>query len=220
MFQYSPIKYTILIGLTFLVFPMMARKIKVKLIEPKMSFKQDKNLEVATLGGGCFWCTEAVYQRLKGVKKVQAGYSGGKSIHAPTYQEVCTGTTGYAEVIHIHYDPEVITFQEILMVFFKTHDPTTLNRQGNDRGTQYRSIIFYHSDNQKLHANNTIQKLTKNHIFENPIVTEVTAFESIHYAEQYHQNYYNQHKNQPYCAAIITPKMAKFEKEFHDKLKK
>ncbi len=177
-----------------------------------------KNLETATFGGGCFWCTEAIYQRLKGVHSVISGYSGGK-LPNPTYQEVCSGTTGHAEVIQVQFDPEIISYPEILTVFFKTHDPTTLNRQGNDVGTQYRSVIFYHSENQKIEAELIIKELTQKAVFDNPIVTEITAFEKLYSAEDYHQNYYNDNSNQPYCAVVINPKLAKFEKEFKEKLK-
>jgi len=177
-----------------------------------------KSLETATFGGGCFWCTEAIYQRLKGVHSVISGYSGGK-LPNPTYREVCSGTTGHAEVIQVQFDPEIISYPEILTVFFKTHDPTTLNRQGNDVGTQYRSAIFYHSENQRADAESIIKELTQKAVFDNPIVTEITAFVKLYPAEDYHQNYYNDNSNQPYCAVVINPKLLKFEKEFKEKLK-
>lgn len=177
----------------------------------------DAKLETATLGGGCFWCTEAVYQRLKGVKKVVSGYSGG-FVDKPTYRQVCEGNTGHAEVIQISFDPKEVSFSEILEVFWKTHDPTTLNRQGNDVGPQYRSAIFYHSEKQKSEAEESRQKAAGH--FDRPIVTEITAFTQFFAAEDYHQNYYNQNGGQSYCAFVIRPKVEKFEKTFKDKLQK
>ncbi|WP_298262598.1 peptide-methionine (S)-S-oxide reductase MsrA [uncultured Lutibacter sp.] len=177
-----------------------------------------KKLETATLANGCFWCTEAIFQRLKGVESVTSGYSGG-TIKNPAYREVTTGRTGHAEAIEIQFNPSIISFQEILDVFFSTHDPTTLNRQGYDIGTQYRSAVFYHSEAQKKVAENFIEALTKAEIFDNPIVTEVTKFEAFYKAEDYHQNYYNNNKNQGYCRAVINPKLEKFIKKYKDKLK-
>lgn len=174
--------------------------------------------EQATLGGGCFWCVEAVYLRMKGVHKVVSGYAGGH-VHNPSYEQVSAGRTGHAEVIQISYDPSVVSYVEILEVFFKTHDPTTLNRQGNDVGTQYRSIILYHNDKQKKVAQDIIEKLSKQKIYRNPIVTEIEPLTNFYKAEDYHQNYYNQNKNKPYCVFVITPKVDKFEKIFKDKLK-
>lgn len=176
-------------------------------------------MEEATFGAGCFWCTEAVFQNLKGVNKVVSGYMGGHTQN-PTYNEVCTGETGHAEVIRIDYDPEVITFPELLLVFFKTHDPTTPNRQGNDIGTQYRSVIFYHDQEQKKEAHLMIDKLTRELVFDKPIVTEVSPVTDFYEAEDYHQNYFNQNSGKPYCAFVIQPKLAKFTKEFTDKIKK
>ncbi|WP_372769009.1 peptide-methionine (S)-S-oxide reductase MsrA [Lutibacter sp.] len=176
-------------------------------------------LEIATLANGCFWCTEAIFQRLNGVEKVTSGYSGGK-VKNPSYREVTTGGTGHAEVIQIQFNPSVITFQEILEVFFSTHDPTTLNKQGYDVGTQYRSAIFYHSEKQKEISENFIKELTEAEVFENKIVTEVTSFEAFYSAEEYHQNYYNNNKNQGYCVAVINPKLEKFIKKYKSKLKK
>lgn len=181
--------------------------------------KMSDKLEIATLANGCFWCTEAIFQRLNGVEKVTSGYSGGK-VKNPTYNEVTSGETGHAEVIQIQFDPAVITFQEILEVFFATHDPTTLNRQGYDVGTQYRSAIFYHSTAQKEVAEAFIKSLTDAKVFDKKIVTEVTAFDVFYEAEAYHQNYYNNNKNQGYCVAVINPKLDKFIKKYKDKLKK
>ncbi len=174
--------------------------------------------KTATFGEGCFWCTEAVFQRLKGVVKVESGYSGGDTID-PTYNEVCSGTTGHAEVTQITYDPEVISFEELLEVFWKTHDPTTLNRQGADRGTQYRSVIFYHDDEQKKLAEEYKEELDKSGAFNDPIVTEISKFGKFYKAEDYHQDYYNNNPNQGYCQYVIVPKLEKFEKVFKDKLK-
>jgi peptide-methionine (S)-S-oxide reductase len=180
---------------------------------------QMKNLQKATFGSGCFWCTEAIFERLNGVVKVESGYSGGK-VENPTYEEVCTGTTGHAEVTQITYDPSIITFDELLEVFWKTHDPTTLNRQGNDVGTQYRSVIFYHNEEQKELAEKYKAELDKSGVWDNPIVTEISPFTNFYSAEKYHQDYYNNNPNQGYCTFVITPKVEKFEKVFKDKLKK
>ena len=177
-----------------------------------------ENLEKATFGSGCFWCTEAVFERLKGVYKVVSGYSGG-TVENPTYEQVCTGKTGHAEVTQITYDPKVITYDELLEVFWKTHDPTTLNRQGNDVGTQYRSVVFYHNDEQKRLAEKYKEELNKSGIWDKPIVTEIVPFTNFYPAENYHQNYYDNNPSQPYCSFVITPKVEKFEKVFKDKLK-
>jgi len=177
------------------------------------------SLQIATFGSGCFWCTEAIFERLNGVVKVESGYSGGK-VENPTYEEVCTGTTGHAEVTQITYDPSIISFDELLEVFWKTHDPTTLNRQGNDVGTQYRSVIFYHNEKQKELAENYKAELDKSGVWDNPIVTEISPFTNFYSAEKYHQDYYNNNPNQGYCTFVITPKVEKFEKVFKDKLKK
>lgn len=176
------------------------------------------NYEKATFGGGCFWCTEAVYLELNGVIEVKPGYSGGH-VKNPSYQQVCDGTTGHAEVVQITFDPDVLSFSEILEVFFLTHDPTTLNRQGNDVGPQYRSAIFYHSDQQEHTAKKVIELFTKEEVFPKPIVTEVTAFEKFYVAEDYHFNYFARNKNQGYCQFIIAPKLEKFRKVFKEKLK-
>jgi peptide-methionine (S)-S-oxide reductase len=177
------------------------------------------SLQIATFGSGCFWCTEAIFERLNGVVKVESGYSGGK-VENPTYEEVCTGTTGHAEVTQITYDPAIISFDELLEVFWKTHDPTTLNRQGNDVGTQYRSVIFYHNEEQKELAEKYKAELDKSGVWDNPIVTEISPFTNFYSAEKYHQDYYNNNPNQGYCTFVITPKVEKFEKVFKDKLKK
>jgi peptide-methionine (S)-S-oxide reductase len=177
-----------------------------------------KELEKTTLGGGCFWCTEAVYLELKGVVDVKPGYSGGH-VKNPSYKEVCNETTGHAEVVQITFDPEVVSFSEILEVFFITHDPTTLNRQGNDVGTQYRSAIFYHSETQKQTAQKVIELLTKDKVYNKPIVTEVTAFNTFYVAEDYHINYLARNKNQSYCQYVVAPKVEKFRKVFKEKLK-
>ena len=172
--------------------------------------------EVATLAGGCFWCLEAVYDDLQGVVSVESGYSGGTTPN-PSYEAVCTGATGHAEVVQVTFDPEVISFEELLTVFFAIHDPTTLNRQGADIGTQYRSAIYYHSDVQKATAERVIAETASQ--FSSPIVTEVTAFEKFYLAEDYHQEYFANNPNQPYCRAVVAPKVDKFKKKFEFKLK-
>lgn len=179
---------------------------------------QDVNVEVTTLGGGCFWCLEAVFDKLRGVLHVESGYAGGTVAH-PTYRQVCTGTTGHAEVVQITFDPAVISYREILEVFFDIHDPTTLNRQGADVGTQYRSAIFYHSDAQKATVEAMIAELEDANVYKSPIVTEVTPFDVFYKAEDYHQEYYQQNQQQPYCRAVIAPKLAKFTQHFVAKLK-
>ena len=179
---------------------------------------ENKNLETATLAAGCFWCVEAVFDDLKGVEDVVSGYSGGHTEN-PTYQEVCSETTGHAEVVQIRFDPEIISFSDILHIFFAVHDPTTLNRQGNDIGSSYRSAIFYHNETQKQVAEQTINRITDAEIWKNPIVTEVTEFTNFYPAENYHQEYFANNPNQPYCAAVVEPKVAKFRKMFLDKLK-
>ncbi len=175
--------------------------------------------EQATLAGGCFWCLEAVFQDLHGVEEVVSGYSGGH-VPEPSYHAVCTGFTGHAEVVQITYDPNVISFRELLEVFFTIHDPTTLNRQGPDVGTQYRSGIFYHSAEQKAVAEQTIADLQEAKLWSNPFVTEVVELEEFYAAEAYHKDYYRNNESQPYCQAIIAPKVAKARREFLEKLKK
>lgn len=182
-----------------------------------MTFDSTK-YSVATFGAGCFWCVEAVFERLKGVEKVVSGYTAG-SVPNPTYKQVCEGNTGHAEVCRIYYDPEVVTFEELLEVFWQTHDPTTLNRQGNDVGTQYRSAVFYHDDKQKELAEFYKKKLDESGAFSSPIVTEITPAVEFYVAEDYHQNYFDENGTQPYCAFVIKPKVDKFKKVFKDKLK-
>ena len=196
----------------------------VKAHTQKGSEKQASNpekgkKEVATLAGGCFWCLEAVYNDLRGVEKVVSGFSGGH-VAKPKYEQVVTGKTGHAEVVQITFDPQVISFKELLDVFFTIHDPTTLNRQGADIGTQYRSAIFYHSPEQKAAADKTITDITAAKIWKNPIVTEVTKFDAFYPAEEYHQRYYERNPNQGYCRMVIEPKVIKFRRQFMSKLKK
>ena len=175
--------------------------------------------EIATLAGGCFWCLEAVYDEIKGVDAVESGYMGGKNAN-PTYEQVCGGQTGHAEVIQISFDPQAVSFRELLEVFFVIHDPTTLNRQGNDAGTQYRSAIFYHSPVQQALAQDVISKLTAEKLWHDPVVTEVVPAETFYVAETYHQEYYVRNPQQSYCAFVVAPKVAKFRKHFVEHLKK
>jgi len=175
------------------------------------------NLETATLGGGCFWCVEAVFQEIKGVEKVISGYSGGNAPGKPTYREVCSGLTGHAEVVQVHFDPSVISFEEILVIFMTSHDPTTVNRQGADVGTQYRSVIFYQNDEQKEIAQLVLKEMAT--YFENPIITEISALNKFYKAEDYHQNYYRNNKAQGYCSVVISPKLAKLRKQHASMLK-
>jgi len=175
-------------------------------------------LETATFGGGCFWCLEAVFEELKGVRSVVSGFAGGRTAH-PSYQEVCTGRTGHAEVVQITYDPAVISYADLLGVFFSVHDPTTLNRQGADTGTQYRSIILFHDAKQKELAEKAIAAVNDAHVWKNRVVTEVVPFTEFFKAEDYHQDYYDNNRSQGYCQVVINPKLAKFRKEFADKLK-
>ena len=175
--------------------------------------------EIATLAGGCFWCLEAVYDGMKGVESVESGYMGGRSPN-PTYEQVCGGDTGHAEVVRITFDPAAVSFKELLEVFFVIHDPTTLNRQGNDAGTQYRSAIFYHTPQQKAGAEETIARLNTAKLWDGPIVTEVTPASDLYQAEEYHQKYFARNPRQPYCQAVVAPKVQKFRKHFLEKLKK
>lgn len=217
MRKLSSIKQTILVFVCFSVLNSCAQN-QSKITKVEMN--SPENLEVATLASGCFWCGEAVFQRLQGVEKIESGYTGG-TVPNPTYNEVCSGLTGHAECFQITFNPKEISFTELLQVFFKTHDPTTLNRQGNDVGTQYRSAIFYHSEAQKNTANEVIDSLDKSEAFNSKIVTEVVPFTKFYKAEKYHQNYFNDNKNSnPYCTFVIVPKLEKFEKVFKDKLKK
>ncbi len=176
------------------------------------------NIDTVTFGAGCFWCVEAVFQQMNGVESVKSGYSGG-SVKNPSYREVCNGTTGHAEVCQITYDKTKVSFDELLEVFWKTHDPTTMNRQGNDHGTQYRSAIFYHNDEQKKLAEKYKEEINKSGAYPNPIVTEIKPFTIFYPAEDYHQNYYNQNSGEGYCQYVIQPKIEKFKKIFKDKVK-
>lgn len=176
------------------------------------------DLDTATFGAGCYWCVEAIFQQLKGVDTCISGFSGGK-VKNPSYEDVCNGTTGHAEVIQILFDPKIITFKELLEVFWQTHDPTTLNRQGYDVGTQYRSAIFYHSEEQKNMAEEYKKKLDESGAFDSKIVTQIAAFDEFYPAKADHQNYYNNNKSQGYCRMVIVPKLEKFEKVFKDKMK-
>ena len=186
--------------------------------QQELENEENMELETATFGGGCFWCTEAVFQELKGVKSVVSAYTGGATEN-PTYEDICTGRTGHAEVIQIKYDPEVISFQKLLEVHMITHDPTTLNRQGADTGTQYRSAIFYHTPEQRDLANAVIDKLEEARVYNTPIVTEVTEVSVVYPAEDYHQNYFAENPNQGYCRGTIPPKLAKLKKVFADLIK-
>ena len=174
--------------------------------------------QVATVGGGCFWCIEAIYNDMKGVVSAISGYAGGR-VKNPTYQQVCNHTTGHAEVVQVTFDPNVISYQDILDIFFGIHDPTTLNRQGNDVGDQYRSIILYHDDEQKRLAQNTIQALTDARAFPDPVVTQVVPFDEFYAAEDYHQEYFKNNPNQPYCRFVVAPKVTKFRKHHAEMLK-
>ncbi len=174
--------------------------------------------EIATLAGGCFWCIEAVFDQLNGVISVESGYSGGHTPN-PTYRQVCSETTGHAEAVQITYDPAILTYTDLLNIFFSVHDPTTLNRQGNDVGTSYRSAIFYHSDAQKTAAQQVIRDLTAQKLWNAPIVTQLTPFDKFYIAEDYHQEYFANNGQQPYCRAVVAPKVAKFRKHYLDRLK-
>ncbi|WP_128112470.1 peptide-methionine (S)-S-oxide reductase MsrA [Polynucleobacter necessarius] len=172
--------------------------------------KNDLHLERATLGGGCFWCLEAVYQQISGVRSVVSGYAGGTRPN-PTYEAVCAGVSGHAEIVDILFDPQVVTFRDLLEIFFEIHDPTTLNYQGNDHGTQYRSVIFTHSDEQTQIAHEVVKELEESGIYSNPVVTQIDSAPTIYPAEEYHQNYFQRHPNQGYCMAVVAPKSAKFK---------
>jgi peptide-methionine (S)-S-oxide reductase len=185
----------------------------------KETSNTQEGLETATFGSGCFWCTEAIFLNVDGVVKVESGYTGGK-VKNPTYKEVCSGLTGHAEVIQLAYDPKKVTYEELLEIFWQTHDPTTLNRQGADVGTQYRSVIYYHNDEQKKLAELYKAKLDQAKAFDNPIVTEISPATVFYKAEDYHQNYYNLNSSAPYCSYVIQPKLEKFKKVFKEKTKK
>jgi peptide-methionine (S)-S-oxide reductase len=184
----------------------------------KMNQSDNSKLSSATFGSGCFWCSEAIFERVKGVSSVVSGYAGGK-VDNPTYEDVCSGTTGHAEVIQIKFDPAFVSYDELLEIFWKTHDPTTLNRQGADVGTQYRSVIFYQDEDQKKKAEDYKSELNKAGIWKDPIVTEISPLKKFYSAENYHQDYYEQNSSKGYCSFVITPKIEKFEKVFKDKLK-
>ena len=203
---------------TSLICLMLSLSLIAQKKEPK-KMTTNTNTETLTLGGGCYWCTEAIYENLIGVEKVVSGFSGGTTVN-PSYAEVCTGTTGHAEVIQITYDKTKTSLDEILKVFFTVHDPTTLNRQGADVGTQYRSVIFYKNNTQKTAAETLINELNKAKAYNNPIVTQVAPLSTFYVAEDYHQNYYANNKSQGYCQMVIQPKLEKFEKIFKDRLKK
>jgi peptide-methionine (S)-S-oxide reductase len=179
----------------------------------------DTNLQVATLAGGCFWCLEAVFDDLKGVDSVESGYSGGH-VENPNYEQVCGGNTGHAEAVRVTFDPAILSYHDLLKVFFSIHDPTTLNRQGADTGTQYHSAIFYHDEEQKATAQQVIREFTENGLWADPIVTEVVAFDKFHMAEEYHQEYFKKNPFQGYCRVVIAPKVTKFRQKFVDQLKK
>ena len=174
--------------------------------------------QAATLGGGCFWCLEAVYDELRGVQSVVSGYAGGNVPH-PTYEAVCSGSTGHAEVVQVTYDPAALSFRDLLDVFFTIHDPTTLNRQGNDVGTQYRSTVFTHDDDQRIAAEQVIEEMTLASVWDDPIVTEITPLETFYRAEEYHQQYFKKNPFQPYCLVVVRPKVSKFRKQFISNLK-
>lgn len=216
-------KYIVIFSLFTAVILGCSLKDSLRTVKTSSNSDKDKmtdtmKLETATLGGGCFWCIETIFQDLKGVEKVESGYSGGTT-KFPTYQEVCTGTTGHAEVIRLEFDPAVITYEQILTVFFHVHDPTTLNRQGADAGTQYRSAIFYANDEQKKTAEKVIADITAQKLWDEPIVTEVTMLKDYYKAEDYHQDYFNNNPGNSYCSIVIAPKVRKFYKEFGNLLK-
>ncbi len=194
------------------------KKFEIKEFKEPIKMNIQNNLEIATFAGGCFWCTEAVFNEIKGVQKVVSGYTGG-SIKNPSYREICTGTTGHAEAIQITFDPSLIAYEDLLEIFFGTHDPTTLNRQGADVGTQYRSEIFYHTQEQKEKAENYILLIKKEKLYNNPIVTKVTSAVVFYEAEEYHQDYYASNSEQGYCQMVIAPKLEKLRKYYKSKLK-
>ena len=191
----------------------------ISIEKARQKMTESDKLEIATFGGGCFWCTEAVFDDLKGVVNVESGYAGG-TVANPTYEQVCTGKTGHTEVVQVTFDLQVISYRDILRVFFTVHDPTTFNRQGNDVGTQYRSVIFYHNEEQKRSAEEVIKEIEAEKIWDDPIVTEISPFKAFYKAEDYHQEYFANNSNQPYCRAVIAPKVAKFRKLYQDRLKK
>jgi peptide-methionine (S)-S-oxide reductase len=213
-------KKLVILLVAFSTFSCQSQEKKSAFLENKQPVKMNvaNGLELATFAGGCFWCTEAVFLEIEGVKKVVSGYIGGTTKN-PTYREIGTGMTGHAEAIQITFDPKIVSFGELLEIFFATHDPTTLNRQGNDVGTQYRSEVFYYNDNQKELTEEYIKFMTEEKTFKNPIVTRISAASIFYEAEDYHQNYYNLNRTQSYCSYVITPKIEKLKKNFKDKLK-
>lgn len=210
--------FAVLISLSAISCQPKERSLTVEKNNQNDMISEQKGYEIATVAGGCFWCTEALFLELKGVKKVVPGYIGG-TVKNPTYEDVCSGTTGHAEAIEITFDPKEIAYEDILEVFFGTHDPTTLNRQGADVGTQYRSEVFYHSEEQRKAAENFINLLNTQDVFGKKVVTKVSKADVFYPAEDYHQNYYNRNKNQMYCMAVITPKLEKLHKNYKSKLK-
>ncbi len=211
-------RYNRLIGFILLLTLSYAQVNGNKKSKEERIMTENRRLELATFGAGCFWCVEAIFQRVDGVEKVVSGYTGGH-IKNPSYKEVCQGTTGHAEVCQLSFDPDVVSFKELLEVFWQTHDPTTLNRQGNDVGTQYRSSVFFHSEEQKELAQKYKKKLDEAGIYADKIVTEIVPYDKMYVAEDYHQNYFNQNGSQPYCSFVIQPKIEIFQKVFKDKLK-
>ncbi|HRD56610.1 MAG TPA: peptide-methionine (S)-S-oxide reductase MsrA [Ferruginibacter sp.] len=211
-------KLFLFISIAFISIVSCANKKKYPIMTEQLAHNENTLTDTITVGNGCFWCTEAIFQQVEGVLKVESGYSGGETIN-PTYKEVCTGTTGHAECLNIVYDPTKVSYDELLEIFWETHDPTTLNRQGADEGTQYRSVIFYRNEMQKQVAAAYIKKLDSSHIFDAPIVTTLEPFSVFYKAESYHQNYFNENGEQPYCKIVIRPKVEKFRKLFKDKLK-
>ena len=193
------------------IFKALIKTLKLCLIYNLLGILLMAQNEISTLGGGCFWCVEAVFQRIEGVISVKPGYAGGKTFN-PTYKEICTGKTGHAEVAQITYNPKIVSFKQILDVFWVSHDPTTLNRQGNDVGTQYRSVIYYHNDDQRLKAIESKKRINTSSLWKDEIVTEITALNNYTHAEDYHDNYYDNNKNQPYCVYVIKPKLNKLRK--------
>ena len=212
------INFSIILGFLFAALGCQSQPENKKTTKEMVQINEEE-LDTAILGAGCFWCVEAVFQRIDGVEKVISGYSGG-FIKNPPYREVCEGTTGHAEVCLLKYDPKKVSFETLLSVFWQTHNPTTLNRQGNDVGTQYRSAIFYMNEEQKILAEKYKKELSESGAFKDPIVTEIAAYTNFYPAEDYHQNYYNDNTSQGYCQFVIAPKLEKFEKVFGDKLRK
>jgi len=208
----------IILGLVFSSCTAKEKQVLKDDLKEPVKLKTNKNMEIATFAGGCFWCTEAVFLELKGVEKVVSGYIGGKTLN-PTYKDICTGETGHAEAIQITYNPNEVAYEDLLEVFFGTHDPTTLNRQGADVGTQYRSEIFYHSEDQKAKAEKYIQLIESEKLYDKPIVTKISSATKFYPAEDYHQNYYNQNAEQGYCQMVIAPKLEKLHKYYKSKLK-